>query len=55
MTIITKAKTEDIDAILEIWFKASLKAHDFIPASYWEKSAASNAGSIPTSGRKLCP
>lgn len=36
MTIIIKAKTEDIDAILEIWFKASLKAHDFIPADYWK-------------------
>src|SRR5690606_26245147 len=36
MTIIIKAKTQDIDDILEIWFKASVKAHDFIPADYWK-------------------
>ncbi|WP_216934076.1 MULTISPECIES: N-acetyltransferase [unclassified Acinetobacter] len=37
MTIITTADTKDISSILEIWFNASLQAHDFIPAAYWEK------------------
>ena len=37
MTIIQKAKTDDINPMLEIWFNASLQAHDFIPAAYWEK------------------
>ncbi|WP_347456263.1 N-acetyltransferase [Acinetobacter thermotolerans] len=36
MTIIQKAKPEDINPMLNIWLKASLKAHDFIPADYWK-------------------
>ncbi|BCT89768.1 hypothetical protein RYU24_21730 [Acinetobacter variabilis] len=55
MTIITKAKTEDIDAILEIWFQASLKAHDFIPTSYWENQLLPMRDVYLTLSRKLCP
>ncbi|KGT47310.1 N-acetyltransferase [Acinetobacter sp. HR7] len=36
MTIIQKAQPEDINPMLDIWLKASLKAHDFIPADYWK-------------------
>ncbi|ATO18294.1 N-acetyltransferase [Acinetobacter sp. LoGeW2-3] len=36
MTIIQKAEMDDINSMLEIWLKASLKAHDFIPADYWK-------------------
>ena len=37
MATIQKAKMQDMDAILGIWLNASLQAHDFIPAAYWEK------------------
>lgn len=33
---IRSLKTEDLDAIVEIWFKGSLMAHDFIDPKYWE-------------------
>ena len=26
---------KDIDAVIQIWFEANKKAHDFIPESYW--------------------
>jgi len=26
----------DIEAILDIWLKASIKAHDFVPDEFWE-------------------
>lgn len=31
---------EDIARILEIWLKASILAHDFIPAAYWQSNLA---------------
>jgi putative acetyltransferase len=37
MATIQKAEMQDMDAILGIWLNASLQAHDFIPATYWEK------------------
>lgn len=37
MVTIQKAEMQDMDAILGIWLNASLQAHDFIPATYWEK------------------
>ncbi|MFV5491762.1 N-acetyltransferase [Acinetobacter sp. ASP199] len=37
MIIIQKAETEDIHPILDIWLNASLQAHAFIPAIYWEQ------------------
>lgn len=37
MATIQKAEMQDMDAILDIWLNASLQAHDFIPATYWEK------------------
>lgn len=29
-------KTEDLEQIVEIWFKGSIRAHDFIDQEYWE-------------------
>ncbi|MBV7296435.1 N-acetyltransferase [Enterovibrio paralichthyis] len=28
-------RTEDMDAVLAIWLQASIKAHDFVDASFW--------------------
>lgn len=33
---IRQANTDDFSELTEIWLDASLKAHDFIPASYWQ-------------------
>ena len=27
---------KDIDKIMNIWLKSTIKAHDFIPQEYWE-------------------
>ncbi|WP_257224411.1 MULTISPECIES: GNAT family N-acetyltransferase [unclassified Acinetobacter] len=37
MATIQKAEMQDMESILDIWLNASLQAHDFIPASYWEQ------------------
>lgn len=37
MAIIQKAEMQDMESILDIWLNASLQAHDFIPATYWEQ------------------
>lgn len=34
--MIRKFSTSDIDSILDIWLSASIKAHGFIKASFWE-------------------
>ena len=34
--MIRKFKTEDIEDILSIWLESSVKAHDFIDASFWK-------------------
>lgn len=31
----------DLDRVLQIWLDASLKAHDFIEASYWQSHVES--------------
>ncbi len=36
MAIIRKAEIDDTQAILQIWLAASIQAHDFIPASFWQ-------------------
>ena len=35
--IIQKVETEDINPVLDIWLHASLQAHAFIPATYWQQ------------------
>src|SRR5699024_8958956 len=29
-------KNKDIDTLVDIWYKASLQAHDFIDSGYWK-------------------
>lgn len=36
MVQIRKAKTQDLESILKIWLEASVKAHHFIPTSFWQ-------------------
>ncbi|MCZ9312654.1 MAG: N-acetyltransferase [Methanocorpusculum sp.] len=41
---------EDTESVMDIWFSASLLAHDFIPASYWkEQSGAVRDQYLPLS------
>ena len=35
--MIRKYNTTDEDAVLDVWYKASVIAHHFVPASFWEK------------------
>lgn|SRR5690554_1361962 len=35
---IRKATEKDIDELVEIWYKSSVIAHDFIPEDYWQKN-----------------
>lgn len=35
---IRQANTNDFNALTEIWFNASVKAHDFIPEIYWKNN-----------------
>ncbi|MCG8309607.1 MAG: hypothetical protein MI975_19590 [Cytophagales bacterium] len=35
---IRKLETKDIEIVVELWYKTSVVAHDFIPANYWEKN-----------------
>ena len=35
---IRQANTSDFSGLTEIWFNASVKAHDFIPEIYWENN-----------------
>ena len=30
--------TKDIETVVELWYKTSIIAHDFIPESYWAKN-----------------
>ncbi|WP_038179468.1 N-acetyltransferase [Vibrio rhizosphaerae] len=34
--MIRKYSEEDLDSVLDIWLKASVKAHDFVSAEFWE-------------------
>ncbi len=35
---IRKLETEDIKAVVDLWYQTSIVAHDFISADYWEKN-----------------
>ncbi len=37
--MIRKAAPEDYMLLSEIWLNASIAAHDFVPAEFWEKNA----------------
>jgi putative acetyltransferase len=34
--VIRKMRKDDIDVVVDIWYKASIQAHSFIPKEYWE-------------------
>lgn len=34
--MIRKIEDKDIDTVMDIWLKSTIKAHDFIPEEYWE-------------------
>lgn len=38
--MIREYKRTDLDAIMAIWLDSNIKAHDFIPASYWARNLA---------------
>ena len=37
-TEIRRANIHDFSELTDIWFNASVKAHDFIPETYWENN-----------------
>lgn len=37
--MIRKSKQQDYEKLTKLWLEASLKAHDFIAADYWEQAA----------------
>jgi putative acetyltransferase len=39
--MIRKYSENDMDSVLEIWLNASVKAHDFISAEFWESQVES--------------
>ncbi|HHG3517599.1 TPA: N-acetyltransferase [Vibrio parahaemolyticus] len=39
--MIRKYNSNDLDSVLEIWLEASVKAHDFVPADFWESQVES--------------
>ena len=42
--------TTDLDAAVELWYQASVQAHDFIPATFWrEQQAAMRDSYLPAS------
>lgn len=38
--MIRKATQQDIEKVMQIWLKASLQAHDFIAADFWQQRLA---------------
>lgn len=37
---IRPASSDDFEKLVDIWFEASIRAHHFIPKSYWEENKA---------------
>ncbi|MEN8381208.1 N-acetyltransferase [Acinetobacter radioresistens] len=37
---IRPASSDDFEKLVDIWFEASIRAHHFIPESYWEENKA---------------
>lgn len=38
--IIRKIADKEVPAVVDIWYKASLQAHEFIPSEYWSSNKA---------------
>ena len=45
--MIRPLQNADIAAVADIWLKANLQAHDFVPAAYWEKNFNSAKAMLP--------
>lgn len=45
--MIRPLQNTDIAAVADIWLKANLQAHDFVPAAYWEKNFNSVKAMLP--------
>nr|WP_320024140.1 N-acetyltransferase [uncultured Acetobacterium sp.] len=45
--MIREFKTDDLDAIMEIWLRTNVEAHDFIADSYWLKNYDSVKSMLP--------
>ena len=45
--MIRELKETDIDTIAEIWLDTNMKAHDFIPAQYWQSNFNMVKGMFP--------
>ncbi|PSU35220.1 GNAT family N-acetyltransferase [Photobacterium lutimaris] len=39
--MIRKYREKDIESVLHVWLKTSIKAHNFIPAEFWESELES--------------
>ncbi|SJN54311.1 putative N-acetyltransferase YjaB [Vibrio ruber DSM 16370] len=51
--MIRKYNEEDLDSVLDIWLKASVKAHDFVSAEFWE-SQIENMRNIYIPASEVC-
>ncbi|MDW6093296.1 N-acetyltransferase [Vibrio rhizosphaerae] len=51
--MIRKYNEEDLDSVLDIWLKASVKAHDFVSAEFWE-SQVENMRHIYIPASEVC-
>ncbi|QMV14900.1 N-acetyltransferase [Vibrio spartinae] len=51
--MIRKYHEEDLDSVLDIWLKASVKAHDFVSAEFWE-SQVENMRNIYIPASEVC-
>lgn len=36
--MIRRLEDSDLDKVMDIWLKSTIKAHDFIPKKYWEEN-----------------
>ena len=52
--MIRSIENKDIDKIMNIWLRSTIKAHDFIQKEYWEKNYNYCKGYIYTYGRNFC-
>lgn len=51
---IRKLTSKDIEAVVELWYKTSIIAHNFIPKSYWKKNKETMASEyLPNSDTYL--
>lgn len=47
---ITSPKEQELDELMEIWYRTNLTAHDFIPADYWKSHYEEVKRVLPEAG-----